>query len=119
MVENRAPISDAATRPYHPLGSGSKKVHALLDEGKIISAEKMYNKLCMDYAECRVLVKRRAEEIEKRRQFAEGISEIQKVRSAFQDFYSLAEAFKVDISSQKEDTLRLLAEIEELFSAKI
>ena len=119
MALYQFPVTRRFNRYMGRLLSGSKKVHALLDEGKLISAEKMYNKLCMDYAECRVLVKRRAQEIEKRRQFAEGISEIQKVRSAFLDFYSLAEAFKVDISSQKEDTLRLLAEIEELFSAKI
>jgi len=97
---------------------GSRQVQSLLDAGKVISAEKKYNKLCMDYAECRVLVKRRAEEIEKRKQFAEGIGEIQKIREAFLVFYSLAEEFKVDIGRQRSETAHLLDEIEALFKSK-
>ncbi len=119
MALYQFPVTRRFKRYLGRLLSGSKKVHALLDAGQIISAEKKYNKLCMDYAECRVLIKRRAEEFEKRKQFAEGISEIQKIRAAFLDFYTLAEAFKVDISQQKNDTLRVLLEIEELFAEKV
>lgn len=73
----------------------------------------------MDYAECRVLLKRRAEEIEMRNQFAEGVQEMQKIRAAFTEFYRLADSFKVDIAKQKEEAMRILDEIENLFSAKL
>jgi hypothetical protein len=101
------------------LVSGSKKVRSLLSDGQIISAERRYNKLCMDYAECRVLVKRRAQEIEMRRQFADGVSEVQKIREAFLEFYSLAEEFKVDIVRQRCETLHFLDELESLFASKV
>lgn len=119
MAIYQFPVTLRFNRYMARLLKGSRVVRSLLDEGKVISAEKKYNKLCMDYAECRVLVKRRAEEIEKRKQFAEGIAEIQKIRTAFLDFYSLADAFKVDINSQRTETLRVLAEIEELFASHV
>lgn len=90
-----------------------------MSDGQIISAERRYNKLCMDYAECRVLVKRRAQEIEMRRQFADGVSEVQKIREAFLEFYSLAEEFKVDIVRQRCETLHFLDELESLFASKV
>lgn len=119
MALYQFPVTRRFNRYMGRLVSGSKKVRYLLDEGQIISAEKKYNKLCMDYAECRVLVKRRAQEIEMRRQFAEGVSEIQKIRGAFLEFYSLAEEFKVDIVRQRCETLHFLDEIESLFASKV
>lgn len=118
MALYQFPVTRRFNRYMGRLLKGSAQVKSLLDEGKIISAEKRYNKLCMDYAECRVLVKRRAEEMEKRKQFAEGILEMKKIRAAFLDFYALADAFKVDIDGQRTEALRVLAEIEELFAAK-
>lgn len=118
MALYQFPVTRRFNRYMGRLLAGSRKVHALLDEGKIITAEKKYNKLCMDYAECRVLIKRRAEELERRKQYAEGVAEMQKIRTAFLDFYTLAEAFNVDIEKQRTESLRVLAEIEELFAAK-
>ncbi|HJJ75923.1 MAG: hypothetical protein IJD66_06745 [Methanocorpusculum sp.] len=119
MALYQFPVTRRFNKYMARLVSGSKKIRALLEEGQIISAEKRYNKLCMDYAECRVLVKRRAEEIEKRKQFADGVLEIQKIREAFLEFYSLAEVFKVDIGRQRSDTLHVLDEIESLFASKV
>ena len=113
------PVTRRFNRYMGRLVSGSKKVRSLLSEGQIISAERRYNKLCMDYAECRVLVKRRAQEIEMRRQFADGVSEVQKIREAFLEFYSLAEEFKVDIVRQRCETLHFLDELESLFASKV
>ena len=118
MALYQFPVTRRFNRYMARLLKGSAQVKSMLDAGKIISAEKRYNKLCIDYAECRVLVKRRAEELEKRKQFTEGVSEMQKIRTAFLDFYTLADSFKVDITKQKNDTLVLLAEIEELFAKK-
>lgn len=118
MALYQFPVTRRFNRYMRRLVSGSKKVRSLLDEGLIISAEKKYNKLCMDYAECRVLVKRRAQEIEMRKQFAEGVSEVQKIREAFLEFYSLAEEFKVDIGRQRCETLHFLDELEGLFVSK-
>ncbi len=113
------PVTRRFNRYMGRLVSGSKKVRSLLSDGQIISAERRYNKLCMDYAECRVLVKRRAQEIEMRRQFADGVSEVQKIREAFLEFYSLAEEFKVDIVGQRCETLHFLDELESLFASKV
>lgn len=113
------PVTRRFNRYMGRLVSGSKKVRSLLSDGQIISAERRYNKLCMDYAECRVLVKRRAQEIEMRRQFADGVSEVQKIREAFLEFYSLAEEFKVDIVRQRCETLHFLDESESLFASKV
>ncbi|HJJ73140.1 MAG: hypothetical protein IIX51_05285 [Methanocorpusculum sp.] len=113
------PVTRRFNRYMGRLVSGSKKVRSLLSDGQIISAERRYNKLCMDYAECRVLVKRRAQEIEMRRQFADGVSEVQKIREAFLEFYSLAEEFKVDIVRQRCETLHFLDELESLFASKV
>ena len=113
------PVTRRFNRYMGRLVSGSKKVRSLLSDGQIISAERRYNKLCMDYAECRVLVKRRAQEIEMRRQFADGVSEVQKIREAFLEFYSLAEEFKVDIVRQRCETLHFLDELESLFAPKV
>lgn len=113
------PVTRRFNRYMGRLVSGSKKVRSLLSDGQIISAERRYNKLCMDYAECRVLVKCRAQEIEMRRQFADGVSEVQKIREAFLEFYSLAEEFKVDIVRQRCETLHFLDELESLFASKV
>lgn len=113
------PVTRRFNRYMGRLVSGSKKVRSLLSDGQIISAERRYNKLCMDYAECRVLVKRRAQEIEMRRKFADGVSEVQKIREAFLEFYSLAEEFKVDIVRQRCETLHFLGELESLFASKV
>ena len=113
------PVTRRFNRYMGRLVSGSKKVRSLLSDCQIISAERRYNKLCMDYAECRVLVKRRAQEIEMRRQFADGVSEVQKIREAFLEFYSLAEEFKVDIVRQRCETLHFLDELESLFASKV
>lgn len=113
------PVTRRFNRYMRRLVSGSKKVRGFLDEGLIISAEKKYNKLCMDYAECSVLLKRRAEEFEMRKQFREGVAEIQMIREAFLVFYSLAEEFKVDIGKQRCETLHFLDEIEALFASKL
>ena len=113
------PVTRRFNRYMGRLVSGSKKVRSLLSDGQIISAERRYNKLCRDYAECRVLVKRRAQEIEMRRQFADGVSEVQKIREAFLEFYSLAEEFKVDIVRQRCETLHFLDELESLFASKV
>ncbi len=118
MALYQFPATRRFNRHLSRLIKGSQQVKNLLDEGKIITAEKKYNKLCMDYAECRVLLKRRAEEIEKRKQFAEGIEELKKIKTAFDDFYALADTFKVDITTQKTDALRLIKEIETLFESK-
>lgn len=112
-------VSRRFRRHLKKLTAGCARVRLLLDEGKIITAEKKYNRLCINYAECRILLSRKADELESRHvPKADALQELKDTREAFLTFYSLADSFKVDISTQKQDTLAYLEKIIGVFSTK-
>jgi len=83
--------------------------------GEILSAEKAYNKLCYAYAETRVLIKGRFERYQLERKPEVALAELQRVRTAFQEFYKIGESYNVDLTEQKSSTDALLSQIEEIF----
>ena len=113
---SRFKVSRRFNRRLAKLISGCAEVRSLQSDGKIITAEKKYNrKLCFYYGECRVLLKRRAEELEGS---ADAVSEMEKIRAAFLEFYALAEGYKVDIAEQKNDALAFIDKAEEVLKTK-
>ena len=111
---SRFHITPRYNRTLRRLVLGCSEVRALQDEGKIITAEKKYNKkLCYAYGECRHLLKRRAEEIEANSD--DPVKELEEIKAAFLEFYALAEGYKVDIAEQKADALAFIEKAESVF----
>ena len=114
---SRFHVSRRYCRTLDKLVNGCAEVRRLYDEGRIITAEKMYNrKLCYYYGICHGLFKRRAEELVATPERA--VAEIEKIRQAFLGFYAVGEGcFKVDLSSQKEKILPVLDEATAVFAS--
>jgi len=102
-------------RKIAKLEDGIAKVQQMQKNGEILSAEKAYNKLCYAYAETRVLVKGRFERFELEHKPDVALAELQRVRTAFHEFYKIGESYKVDLTEQKTTTDTLLNQIEEIF----
>ncbi|MDO5845321.1 MAG: hypothetical protein Q4Q04_00190 [Methanocorpusculum sp.] len=112
-------VSRRFRRHLKKLIAGSASVRTLYDSGKLITAEKKYNRLCIHYAECRILLSRKADELEtKNVPKADALKELDETKNAFLAFYALADTFKVDISAQKEDTLAYIEKVSAVFRGK-
>ncbi len=112
-------VSHRFSRHFKKLTRGTAKIQTLLDEGKLITAEKQYNHLCMHYAECRILLSRKATEMEDKKVPASDAAVfLIEVRKEFLAFYALGDAFHVDITAQKNDALAYIDAAVSAFRAK-
>lgn len=102
-------------RKIAKLEEGIKQIHELQKNGEVISAEKKYNRICYAYAETRVLVKGRFERYQLEHNPEAALTEIKRLRKAFNEFYEIGESYKVDLTDQRESTTALLDQIEEIF----